>query len=81
MTMKILMNVLRPTSGRAAILGTDSTRLLPGDLACIGYVAADQELPGWMTIEMLLAYSKPFYPTWDDSLAAEIVREETGRLS
>ena len=28
-----------------------------------------------MTVEMLLAYIKPFYPTWDDSLATEIVRE------
>ena len=28
-----------------------------------------------MTFEMLLAYLKPFYPTWDDALAAEIVRD------
>ncbi|HTU35854.1 MAG TPA: ABC transporter ATP-binding protein [Candidatus Acidoferrum sp.] len=73
--IKIVMNILRPTSGRAYVLGTNSMHLSPKDLACIGYVAADQQLPGWMTLEMLLAYLKPFYPTWDDSYAAELVRD------
>ncbi|HZU27054.1 MAG TPA: ABC transporter ATP-binding protein [Bryobacteraceae bacterium] len=74
-TIKILMNILRPTSGRAFVLDADSTRLAPQDLAHIGYVAADQQLPAWMTVAALVAYLKPFYPTWDDSFAAELVRE------
>jgi ABC-2 type transport system ATP-binding protein len=74
-TIKTLMNIIRPTSGRAAVLGVDSARLSPREFASLGYVAEDQNLPGWMTVEYLLAYLKPFYPTWDESLAAKLVRE------
>ena len=52
-----------------------SARLSPRELASIGYVSEDQNLPGWMTVEYFLAYLKPFYPTWDDSLATKMVRE------
>ena len=74
-TIKILMNMIRPTSGRAEVLGVDSARLSPRELASIGYVSEDQNLPGWMTVEYFLSYLKPFYPTWDESLAAKMVRE------
>ncbi len=74
-TIKILMNIIRPGSGRAEVFGVDSTRLSPRELASIGYVSEDQRLPGWMSIEYLLSYLQPFYPTWDDSLASELVRQ------
>jgi ABC-2 type transport system ATP-binding protein len=35
-TIKILMNILQPTSGKAAVLGTDSRQLGPEQLANIG---------------------------------------------
>ena len=73
--IRILMNIIRARSGRAEVLGVDSTRLSPRELASIGYVADGQDLPGWMTVEYFLSYLKPFYPTWDDSLAAELLRE------
>ncbi len=38
-TIKILMNILRPTSGHAEVLGVDSRRLGPEALANIGYVS------------------------------------------
>jgi ABC-2 type transport system ATP-binding protein len=69
------MNIIRPASGRAELLGVDSARLSPRELAAIGYIAEDQNLPGWMTVGHLLSYLKPFYPTWDDALAAELVHE------
>jgi ABC-2 type transport system ATP-binding protein len=74
-TIKVLMNILRPSSGSAEILGVDSRRLSPGQLARIGYVSENQELPGEMTVEYFLRYLKPFYPTWDDTLANNLVRE------
>jgi ABC-2 type transport system ATP-binding protein len=73
-TIKIMMNILKPTSGRVEVLGVDSRQLGPEDLMNIGYVSENQEMPGWMTVKYLLAYLKPFYPTWDDSRAAELVR-------
>lgn len=74
-TIKILMNILRPTSGLAEVLGVDAARLGPQELMNIGYVSENQEMPGWMTVEYLLAYLKPFYPKWDDARALELVRE------
>ena len=73
-TIKILMNILKPSAGRASVLGVDSRTLGPDDLAQIGYVSENQELPDWMTVEYFLSYLKPFYPTWDDSRATELVR-------
>ena len=74
-TIKLLMNILRPSSGTAEVLGVDSRRLGPSHLARIGYVSENQELPDEMTVDYLLRYLKPFYPTWDDSLANEMVRQ------
>jgi ABC-2 type transport system ATP-binding protein len=74
-TIKILMNILQPTAGRAEVLGIDSRRLGPEDYAGIGYVSENQEMPEWMTLEYLLRYLQPFYPTWDDARAAELIRE------
>jgi ABC-2 type transport system ATP-binding protein len=73
-TIKILMNILRPTSGDAEILGIDSRRLAGCDFTRIGYVSENQEMPDWMTVDYFMRYLRPFYPAWDDDLAAELVR-------
>src|SRR5689334_5491901 len=65
-TVKVLMNILEPTSGRAFVLDQDSRRLGPREFQQIGYVSENQEMPNWMTVDYFMAYLKPFYPTWDD---------------
>ena len=74
-TIKVLMNILRPTSGWSDILGVNSRNLSPREFALIGYVSENQEIPEWMTVEYFLRYLKFFYPTWDDALAGELVRQ------
>ena len=74
-TIKMLMNLLRPTGGRASVLGTDSRRLGAAEYQRIGYVSENQELPDWMTPDELLAYVRPFYPTWDEALCGHLRRE------
>ena len=71
-TIKLLLNLLRPTHGRAIVLGTDSRRLAPSDFARIGYVSESQHLPDWMTPDQLIAYARPLYPTWDDKLCRRL---------
>ena len=71
-TIKLLMNLVRPTRGSATVLGADSRRLGPRDLQRIGYVSENQRLPDWMTPAELLAYCRPFYPTWDDTLCRKL---------
>jgi ABC-2 type transport system ATP-binding protein len=73
--LKMLLNLLRPDAGHAKLLGTDSRRISARDFEAIAYVSENQELPEWMTVEYFLAYLKPFYPSWDDLLADELVRE------
>jgi len=74
-TLKILMNIIHPTSGTAGVMGTDCERLGPSDFTRIGYVSENQKLPDWMTRDYLLEYLKPFYPDWDDTRAAELMTQ------
>jgi ABC-2 type transport system ATP-binding protein len=74
-TIKVLMNILRPTAGRSEVLGIDSSRLSPREFAQIGYVSEDQEMPDWMTVGYSLNHWRHFYPTWDTSLAMELARQ------
>jgi ABC-2 type transport system ATP-binding protein len=70
--IKVLMNLLAPSSGDASVLGADSRRLGVKDLQRIGYVSENQELPEWMSPLQLLAYCRPLYPTWDHALATKL---------
>jgi len=74
-TIKMLMNILRPTSGTAEILGVDSTRISPRELMQIGYVSENQRLPEWMTVAQFIAYCRPMYPTWDDAFCSKLLTQ------
>ena len=60
--IKILMNIIRATSGRAEVLGVASARLRGHLLARIGYVSENQQMPEWMTVGNLLHYLRPSIP-------------------
>jgi ABC-2 type transport system ATP-binding protein len=71
--IKTLMNIIRPASGRAEVLGVDSRRLRDREFAQIGYVSENQRLPAWMRVGYFLSYCKAFYSGWrDDDLEALI---------
>jgi ABC-2 type transport system ATP-binding protein len=72
-TIKILMNLIRPSAGRAEVLGRDSKRLGAAELAQIGYVSENQRLPEWMSVEYFVKHCRAFYPSWDDALTAELI--------
>jgi ABC-2 type transport system ATP-binding protein len=73
--IKLLMNILRPSEGRATVLGIDAQRLRGKGLGRIGYVSENQEFPEWMTVAGMLEYLRPFYPTWDRGLEAQLMRQ------
>lgn len=73
-TLKMLVNLLRPSGGRAEVLGVESTRLRAAHFERIGYVSENQQLPEWMTVDRLIAYCRPLYPTWDDDLCRRLLR-------
>jgi ABC-2 type transport system ATP-binding protein len=73
--IKMLMNLIRPTEGRAEVLGTDSTKLAGKAFQRIGYVSENQKLPEGMTVGAMLDYFRPFYPAWDRALEVQLVRQ------
>ena len=63
--IKLLLNILRPTSGSATVLGEPTAAFTGETFTRIGYVSENQELPEWMTVQTMMDYLRPFYPTWD----------------
>jgi ABC-2 type transport system ATP-binding protein len=74
-TIKVLMNLLQPTTGHAQVLGADSRQLSPQELRRIGYVADGMELPEWMSVRRFLDYCRPFYPRWDVALEKKLLAD------
>src|SRR5579871_1460966 len=74
-TIKVLMNILAPSGGSAFVLGMDSRELSPREMAQIGYVSENQDMPSRMTVAQYLSYLHPFYPRWDTDLEKSILRQ------
>jgi ABC-2 type transport system ATP-binding protein len=74
-TIKLLMNLLAPSGGSARVLGVDSRRLGPAEMAAIGYVSENQQLPVWMTVECFIGHCRPLYPTWDLALEGALMEQ------
>jgi ABC-2 type transport system ATP-binding protein len=74
-TIKILMNLLPASRGRATVLGTDSRSISPQQLRHIGYVSENQQLPARLAVAAYLDYLRPFYPSWDRALEQSMLRD------
>lgn len=73
--LRIALNLLRPSSGRVEVLGTDSRKLGPEQFRRIGYVAEGMELPDWMTVDRFLDWCRPLYPNWDRALETSLAKQ------
>lgn len=61
-TIKILLDVIRRTSGEATVLGEPT-----GSVAVrrrIGFLGEDKRLYSYMTVREIIAFTRPFFPTW-----------------
>jgi ABC-2 type transport system ATP-binding protein len=70
-TIKTLMGLLRADSGSAQVFGSP---IADADRAAeirrrIGFVTEDKELYPYMTVEQIIRFTRPFFPTWRDDLA------------
>ena len=74
-TIKMLLNMIRPSGGHSTVLGTDSTRLGPKEFSRIGYVSENQDLPEWMTVQDLIDYCQPLYPSWDKDFCRQLIHQ------
>lgn len=74
-TIKCLLNLHRPDSGSATVLGVDSRKLGPREFTQIGYVSENMELPLWMTVKQFLDYCRPLYPNWDKAFEGQLLKQ------
>lgn len=67
--IKLMLGLLKPTSGSASILGCDCQTLSPAIRGQIGYVTEGHRLYHWMTIGQLEEYQRAFFAgRWDDGM-------------
>src|SRR4029079_9792571 len=70
--IKHVLGLLRPESGSVRVFGQDPVAEPVAVLSRIGYLSEENDLPGWMTVDELIRYSRALYPGWDDAYAAEL---------
>jgi ABC-2 type transport system ATP-binding protein len=70
--IKHVLGLLRAESGTVRVLGRDPVADPVGVLSRIGYLAEENDLPGWMRLDELIRYTRAFYPAWDDAYAEEL---------
>src|SRR5277367_88406 len=54
--LKVLMNIVAPSSGHASVLGIDSRKISGRAFCSIAYVSENQKLPEWMRVDAFMAY-------------------------
>jgi ABC-2 type transport system ATP-binding protein len=72
-TIKMLMGMVHPDSGRAELLGEEASNLTNETRARIAYLAEGHPMYGWMTVEEIVRFTRSFYPRWNDILVDQIL--------
>lgn len=70
---KILLGILAPSDGTAAVLGVASHSLTPELRGNIGFVNEEHFLPHWMPVGKLATMHKALYVNWDDTVYNSVV--------
>ena len=78
--LKHLLGLLRAETGAVRVFGLDPVRDPVGVLRRVGYLSEERELPEWMRIDELMAYTRAFHPTWDTSYARELLDTFVGEI-
>src|SRR5438034_10841915 len=70
--IKHILGLFKAESGSVRVFGLDPVADPVGVLSRIGHLSEENELPGWMTVEELIRYTRAFYPKWDGAYAEEL---------
>jgi ABC-2 type transport system ATP-binding protein len=70
--IKHILGLLRAESGSVRVFGLDPVANPVAVLSRIGYLSEENDLPGWMSVDELIRYTRAFYPAWDDAYAEEL---------
>jgi len=71
-TIKVLLGMVRPTSGTARVFGlaADDERASVEIRGRAAFVSEDKDLYAGMTVDELIRFTAPFYPKWRADLAS-----------
>jgi ABC-2 type transport system ATP-binding protein len=70
--LRIAMGLLEAQSGSVTVLGYDPRRDPLAVKRQVGYVAEDQTLPGFLSVQETLDLHRRLYPGWDQDLARDL---------
>ncbi len=73
-TIKLLMGMLRPHTGRIQLLGREVPRELPAILGETGYVPERPHLYPFLSVAQAIHYHGTFFPSFDAAYAQEMLR-------
>lgn len=80
-TLKLLLDLVRPSSGRAEVFGLDTIERGPEIRANIGYVPERPDWGyAWLRVGRMLEHHALYYPSWDAEYAARLARKFELRL-
>lgn len=74
-TIRMMLGLIPPETGELRVLGLNPRKQAIDIRRRVGYLAEDQRLFGWMRVEQIVAFMKPFYPTWDDGLTKQYLEQ------
>jgi ABC-2 type transport system ATP-binding protein len=73
-TIKLLLGLLKPTTGSSHVLGFDPQKEPVPLRERVGYVAEGQKMYGWMKVREILRFTGGFYRSWDADLAERYLK-------
>ncbi|HEX4137714.1 MAG TPA: ABC transporter ATP-binding protein [Bryobacteraceae bacterium] len=76
-TIKMLLGMMRPTSGEGSVLGKkiDDPAQSVEVRKDVAYVSEDKRLYSYMTVEQLIRFTASFYPDWQSDVATSLLRK------
>jgi ABC-2 type transport system ATP-binding protein len=72
-TIRLILGLLRPLSGRITVLGDPMPEQHARILGRVGYVPEQPHLDATLTVRELIDFQAAFYPRWDRARAEELV--------
>ena len=67
-----ILGLYRAQEGKVRVFDMNPVDDPAAVLARIGYLAEERSLPQWMSVTQILAYTRAFYPSWDQGFALEL---------
>lgn len=74
-TIKMLLGMLKPSGGKASVLGTqidDSFESIDVRRR-IAYVSEDKRLYGYMTVKQVVRFTSSYFPDWQNDIANALI--------